>query len=125
MNGNTFLRTFAVARKELLDILRDPQTLFFTLFVPVMELFMLGYAIDTNVRNIRTVVVDYSGTQESRQLLDQFVNSQDFRIVQRALSDREASRMIVAGMARIGVVIPENYARRLEAGQTAQVLVLV
>ena len=125
MNGNTFLRTFSVARKELLHILRDPQTLFFTLFVPVMELFMLGYAIDTNVRNIRTVVVDYSGTQESRQLIDQFRNSGDFRIVANAYSDQVASRMIVAGKARIGIVIPENYTRRLEAGQTARILVLV
>ena len=79
MNGNSLLRTFSVARKELLHILRDPQTLFFTLFVPVLELFMLGYAIDTNVRNVRTVIVDYAGTQESRQLLEKFENSQDFR----------------------------------------------
>ena len=46
----SLLRVWSVARKELLHILRDPQTLFFTLFVPVLELFMLGYAIDTNVR---------------------------------------------------------------------------
>ena len=48
----------SVARKELLHILRDPATLFFTLFIPVIELFMLGYAIDTNVRHVRTVVLD-------------------------------------------------------------------
>jgi ABC-2 type transport system permease protein len=125
MNGNALLRTFSVARKELLHILRDPQTLFFTLFVPVLELFMLGYAIDTNVRNVRTVVVDYAGTQESRQLLEKFEKSQDFLIVARALTDREASQMIVAGRARVGIVIPENYSRRLESGQTAQILVLV
>lgn len=125
MNGNTLLRTFSVARKELLHIVRDPQTLFFTLFVPVMELFMLGYAIDTNVRNVRTVVVDYAGTQESRQLVEEFENSGDFRVVARAFSDTQASQMIVAGTARVGIVIPENYSRRLDAGQTAQVLVLV
>ena len=56
MNGSSLLRTFSVARKELLHILRDPQTLFFTIFVPVMELFMLGYAIDTNVRDVRVVL---------------------------------------------------------------------
>lgn len=125
MNSNSFLRTFSVARKELLHILRDPQTLFFTLFVPVLELFMLGYAIDTNVRNVRTVIVDYAGTQESRQLLEKFENSHDFRIVARAFSDTEASQMIVAGKARVGIIVPENYTRRLEAGQTAQILVLV
>jgi ABC-2 type transport system permease protein len=125
MNGDSLLRTFSLARKETLHILRDPQTLFFTLFVPVMELFMLGYAIDTNVRNVRTVVVDHAGTQESRQLLQQFENSQDFRIIHRAFTDREASQLIVAGKARVGIVIPENFSRRLEAGETAQILVLV
>jgi ABC-2 type transport system permease protein len=125
MNSDSLLRTFSVARKELLHILRDPQTLFFTLFVPVLELFMLGYAIDTNVRNVRTVIVDYSGTQESRQLIEKFENSQDFRVVARAFSDAEASQLIVAGKARVGIVIPENYSRALESGRTAQILVLV
>src|SRR5687767_10543844 len=125
MTSASLLRTFSLARKEVLHILRDPQTLFFTLFVPVMELFMLGYAIDTNVRNVRTVVVDRAGTQESRRLVEKFEKSQDFRVVAQALSDKEASRMIVAGTARVGIIIPENYSRKLESGDTAQILVLV
>jgi ABC-2 type transport system permease protein len=125
MTADSLLRTFSIGRKEMLHILRDPQTLFFTLFVPVMELFMLGYAIDTNVRNVRTVYVDHAGTQESRQLLEQFENSHSFKIIRRALTDAEASEMIVAGIARVGIVIPEDYSRQLEAGQSAQVLVLV
>lgn len=125
MNGSSLLRTFSVARKELLHILRDPQTLFFVIFVPVMELFMLGYAIDTNVRNVRTVVVDHAGTQESRQLLEKFENSNDFRIIAKVLRDTDASQMIVAGTARVGIVIPEDYSRQLESGQTAQILVLI
>ena len=46
--------------------------LFFALFIPVLELFMLGYAIDTNVRNVRTVVLDQARTQESARLLREF-----------------------------------------------------
>ena len=125
MNGNSLLRTFSVARKELLHILRDPQTLFFTIFIPVLELFMLGYAIDTNVRNVRTVIVDQAGTQESRQLLEKFERTQDFFIVRRANTIEEAHQMIVAGTARVCVAIPENFSRRLEGGQTAELLVLV
>ena len=121
----SFQRTFSVARKELLHIFRDPQTLFFTLVIPIVELFMLGYAIDTNVRHVRTVFVDYAGTQESRRLLEQFENSQDIRLVRRAYSQQEASQLIVAGEARIGIIIPQNYSERLQAGETAQILVLV
>ncbi|HTK73937.1 MAG TPA: hypothetical protein VL371_01700, partial [Gemmataceae bacterium] len=61
-------RTTSVARKEVLHLLRDPATLFFALFIPVLELFMLGYAIDMNVRNVRTVIFDQARTQESRTL---------------------------------------------------------
>jgi ABC-2 type transport system permease protein len=118
-------RLFSVARKELFHILRDPMTLFFTLFVPILELFMLGYAIDTNVRHVRTLILDHAGTQESRTLLQRFENSEDFRIVGRVFSDEEMSQAIVAGKARVGIKIPRDYSQRLEAGQTAQILILV
>src|SRR5581483_6679645 len=104
--GFSFQRTFSVARKESLHILRDPATLFFALFIPVLELFMLGYAIDTNIPHVRTVVADFAGTQESRQLLQKFENSQDFKIVAHVYSEQELSHMIVAGRARVGIIIP-------------------
>src|SRR3954451_17535687 len=90
-------RMSSVSVKEVYHILRDPMTLFFTLIIPVLELFMLGYAIDTNVRHVRTVILDLSGTQESRQLLQRFENSEDFTIVSRVFSDEALSRTIVAG----------------------------
>jgi ABC-2 type transport system permease protein len=118
-------RLASVARKEFLHIVRDPMTLFFTLFIPIVEMFMLGYAIDTNVRHVRTVVFDQAQTQESRALLRQFETSEDFDIVMRVYTDQELSRAIVAGKARVGIKIPENYSRQLQAGATAQVLVTV
>jgi ABC-2 type transport system permease protein len=101
------------------------MTLFFTLFIPILQLFMLGYAINTNVRHVRTVILDYSGTQESRSLLQKFETSEDFTIVARVFSDEELSEAIVAGKARVGIKIPSDYSKRLEAGQTAEILVLV
>lgn len=118
-------RLLSVARKEVLHILRDPATLFFALFIPVVELFMLGYAIDTNVRNIRTAVLDQAQTQESRALLRQFENTDDFTIVKYVWSDEALSQALVAGDALVGIKIPEDYSRRLLMGESAQVLVLV
>src|SRR5207248_896185 len=118
-------RTLSVARKELLHILRDPQTLLFTLIFPIMELFILGFAIDLNVRHVRTVMFDEAGTQESRQLLQRFENSQDFNITARVFSDGELNQAIIAGRARVGIKIPRDYSQKLEAGQTAQILVLI
>jgi ABC-2 type transport system permease protein len=125
MTPDSFRRLSSVALKELIHILRDPMTLFFTLIIPIGELFILGYAIDTNVRHVRTVIFDQARTQESRQLLQKFENSDDFTIVARVFSDEELHRAIVAGKARVGVKIPYDYSERLQAGQTAQVLILV
>lgn len=121
----SFQRTASVARKEFLHILRDPATLFFALFIPILELFMLGYAIDTNIRHVRTVVADFAGTQESRVLIQQFENSQDFTVVAHVYSEAELSRWIVAGKARVGIVIPEDYSRLTLAGRAAQIKVVV
>jgi ABC-2 type transport system permease protein len=118
-------RLISVSRKEFLHIIRDPMTLFFTLFIPICELFMLGYAIDTNVRDVRTVIYDQARTQESRNLVRSFVNSRDFKVVKEVLTDEALNDSIIAGKARVGIKIPEDYSRRLLARESAQILILV
>ena len=108
-----------VCRKELTHIARDRGTLFFAAFIPVLQLVLFGFAIDTNVRQVPTVVLDQSRTQQSRRLLDRFVNSDVFDIRYAALSDEELYGAIRAGRARAGIKIPPDYTRR------AQILVLV
>jgi len=120
-----FQRMASVARKEFLHIIRDPMTLFFTLFIPIIEMFMLGYAIDTNVRHVHTVVMDQARTQESLDLIRQFKNTDDFTIVDEVFTEDELNQAIVAGKARVAIKIPEDYSRRLLAGETAQILILV
>jgi ABC-2 type transport system permease protein len=118
-------RTVSVARKEILHISRDRATMFFSLFIPIVELFMLGYAIDTNVRHVRTVFMDQARTQESRALLRRFENSEDFHIVGEVYDEDALNEAIVSGKALVGIKIPEHYSRRLQAGETAQFLVIV
>src|SRR5713101_6163069 len=118
-------RLASVARKEFLHIIRDPATLFFALFIPVLELFMLGYAINTNVRNIPTVVLDQLNNQDSERLLRRFETSDDFRIVRQVYSEKDLNQAIISGKAKVGIWIKPEYSRRLESGQTTQVLILV
>jgi len=124
-NPFSIQRTASVARKEFLHIIRDPATLFFALFIPVIELFMLGYAIDTNVRRIRTVVLDQLNNQESRELLKRFANTDDFRIVGYVYSEKDLNEAIVAGRAKVGLWIRPEHSRRLDSGDTTQLLILV
>jgi len=121
----TLQRTWSVARKEWLHIQRDRQTLFFMLFVPVVEMFLLGYANDMNVRDVRTAVLDQAGTQDSLRLLQQFEASNVVTITEMVSTDTELTEAIVDGRARVGIKIPADFSRRLEGGQTAQFLVLV
>jgi ABC-2 type transport system permease protein len=123
--SNPFTGLMPILRKEAIHIRRDPMALFFTVLMPMVQLFMIGYAINTNVRDIRTVIYDGAKTQESRRLLDRFVNSDDFMIIKSVYSDEELNREIIAGRARVGIKIPPDYSRKLLAGETAEVLVLV
>jgi ABC-2 type transport system permease protein len=118
-------RIVSVTRKEVLHIVRDRMTLMMTFFFPVVEMIMLGYAIDTNVRNIPTVVLDQAGTQDSAILLRKFTNSEDFKVVAYVNTDAELYEAIVAGRARVGIKVPENYSRRKDAADSAQLLILV
>lgn len=120
-----FYGLWPICRKEFTHIRRDQTTLFFTLAVPLMQMFLLGFAIDTNVRQIATVVLDESHTQQSRQFVDKLAASDSFHIVGQVDSPSKLDSAIRSGEARAGVRIPYDYARRLQDGSTATVLVLV
>ena len=114
-----------VCRKEFLHIVRDPGTLVFALALPILQLLLFGFAVDTNVRQIPTVVLDESQTQESRRLLESFAGSDVFALRTYATSPQGLYEAIRSGKARAGIRIPFDYARRLEDGTGATVLVLV
>jgi ABC-2 type transport system permease protein len=123
--SNLFSGAWPVCRKEFTHISRDRATLFFALFIPVMQLVLFGLAIDTNIRQIPTMVLDEARTQESRRMLDMFANSDAFHLMAMARSDSELYNSIVAGKAKVGVKIPVDFSRRLQDGQQATVLVLI
>ena len=120
-----FAGWWPVMRKEMTHISRDPTTLFFTLIVPAIQLLMIGYAVNANVRGIATVVYDAAPSQESRRLLDRFINSDDFEVVAYVANEAELNQALIAGRAQVGISIPPDYARRVLGGETASVLVLI
>jgi ABC-2 type transport system permease protein len=115
----------AILYKEFLVVLRDPLTLFFMLFPPLVEMIAFGYALDTDVKNMATLVLDEDRTTESRDLVDQFVNTQTFRVVGEVRSVTELADAIRRGKAYVGIQIPPGFTRDLRAGRTARVQVLI
>lgn len=115
----------AIFYKEVLHVRRDFTTLFFSLIIPLLQMIVLGFGIDTNIRQVPTVLYNLDGRQESRQLIDRLKNSDTFHIVKYVQSDRELNDAIISGRARVGIKIPVDYSDHLIHNMSAQVLVLI
>ena len=115
----------AILYKEFLVVLRDPLTLFFMFFPPLIQLIAFGFALDTDVKHIATLVLDEDRTAETRALVDQFVNTQTFRVVGEVRSVNELAAAIRRGQACVGLQFPPNFTRDLQAGRTARIQVLI
>src|SRR5947208_7327164 len=115
----------AILYKEFIVVLRDPMTLFFMFFPPLIEMIAFGYALDNDVKHMSTVVLDEDHTVESRRLIDEFVNTQTFRIIGEAQSVGELAEAIRQGKAYVGLQIPPEFTRNIRAGRAAQIQVLI
>ncbi|PYT88959.1 MAG: ABC transporter permease [Acidobacteria bacterium] len=122
---NIFRGFGAVFYKEVLHVRRDFATLFFSLIIPLLQMVLLGFGIDTNIRQINTVVFNADGRRESRELLDRLKNSDTFHINRYVQSDDDLNDAIISGRARVGIKIPVDYSDRLLHQMSAQVLVLI
>src|SRR5271157_73045 len=93
----------ALIKKGLLHMLRDPRTLIFIFIMPVLQLLLLGYATNTDVKNVPTVVFDQSNSQESRSLLDAFQSTGYFSFDYIASTNTEVTDMIDSGKVKVGI----------------------
>lgn len=118
-------RILAVLHKEFLQMRRDRMTLALVFMLPLVQLLLFGYAIQTEVRHISTVVFDQSLSAESRDLLQSFSASGYFDINYTAGSYDEVSRMIDSGRAKVGIIIPPDFSRSVKRGEPAQAQVIV
>jgi ABC-type multidrug transport system permease subunit len=124
MNGSLSGLT-SVAVKELVHLRRDPATLVIALLIPVLQLTLFGFAIDFDIRHIKTVVVDMDRSRESRAYLDTVRNTQYLDIAGFVATTEQAEAALRSGEMRVAVIIPPDFARRSVPGDTPQVRVLI
>jgi ABC-2 type transport system permease protein len=115
----------AILFKEFITVLRDPMTLFFMLFPPLIEMVAFGYALDNDVKHMPMAILNEDRTVESRQFLDRFVNTETFRIVGEVQNVEEMASQIRKGRASVGMQIPPHFTRDLRSGHPAQVQLLI
>jgi ribosome-dependent ATPase len=123
--GGGLAGLLAVLIKEMVHIRRQPSTLFFVFVIPLLQITIFGYAIETQIKHISTVVLDLDGRQHSRALIEKFVNTETFDVIERVLDEASLRRALASGRAKVGVKIPPDYTDNLLRGRQAQVQVLI
>jgi ABC-2 type transport system permease protein len=106
-------------------MIRDQRTLIFLFIMPILQLLLLGYVNNTDIKNVPTVIFDQNKTQASQSMLDAFNATGYFSFEYVAYSEADVSKLIDAGTVKVGIIIPPSYNGDLLAGKTAEVSVLI
>lgn len=115
-------RLRSLIRKEFIQIGRDKRTLILVLVIPIMQLFLLGYAATNDVRNVPLAVYDQDRGVEARQLLEAYKAADYFTLSYDVGSEAQLRDLIDSGQARAGLIIPPRYGDDIQAGKSAQVM---
>ncbi|HEY2805358.1 MAG TPA: ABC transporter permease [Gemmatimonadales bacterium] len=118
-------RLWAVARKETIQLKRDPRSLAMAFLVPAAMIVFFGYIISFDVKDIRLAVLDQDQSQRSRQLVQAFEAAGRFRVTQRVTNSAEIAPLLDKAVVRIALVIPPGFQKDLDAGRPAPVQAIV
>jgi ABC-2 type transport system permease protein len=118
-------RLLAIARKEILHILRDSRSLGIVVIMPVTLMLLFGYGVNLDLKGLPVYVFDRDGSQQSQDLLKRFQSNEYFHIAQVVDSYPELTRALDDGHAKMGIVIPWDFSQRLNRGDIVGVQALV
>ncbi|MDN3513685.1 MAG: ABC transporter permease [Candidatus Brocadia sp.] len=118
-------RISAITRKEFIHIVRDPRSLGMAIAIPMLLLVLFGYALTLDVDEVPMVVWDQSESQVSREFISRFEGSHYFSLKGYARNYRELEQAIDSGRAFVSLIIPTDFARRIESGRLAPVQLIV
>jgi ABC-2 type transport system permease protein len=119
------LRLWAIARKEFIHVLRDPRSLGMAIAIPMLLLILFGYALTLDVDNVPMVIWDQSESQVSRDFISHFRGSRYFALRGWVRSYGEVERAIDSDRAMMALIIPTDFAGRLESGRPTAVQLIV
>jgi ABC-2 type transport system permease protein len=123
MNAFSFARLYAVILKEFIQLRRDRLTFAMMIGVPLMQLTLFGFAINSDPKRLPTVVVAQENTVFTRSVVHALENSGYFRIVASTDDPRVADAALASGSAQFALTVPAGFARDLQRGARAQLLV--
>jgi ABC-2 type transport system permease protein len=121
----SFTRFLAVAKKEIVQVLRDSRSLVIVLIMPVILVLLFGYGVSLDLKHLPIYIYDRDASQQSQDLLKRFQASDYFEIGGVVNSYHDLTRAIDDGHAKMGIVIPWDFSQRLRDGRPAQVQALI
>ena len=108
------MRLFAIMRKEVAQLSRDRLTLGMIVGIPIMQMILFGYAINTDVRHLSAAVADAAQTQLSRQLVADVQASQVVDVIRYVQTGEQVRQLLDSGAIAVGIVIPRDFEQRLQ-----------
>jgi ABC-2 type transport system permease protein len=123
MNGFSWTRFVAVLAKEFVQMRRDRVTFAMMVGVPIMQLILFGFAINSDPKNLPTAVLDSDPSVFSRSFVRAMENSGYFRVTKVVRSDAEGSRLLETGQVQFLVTVPQDFSRKLQRGERPVLLV--
>lgn len=118
-------RVFAVARKEVIQIRRDPLSMALAFLLPLILLFIFGFAITMDIKNLKTVVCDMDRSEVSRRFSSDLAASGYFVIVNPSVDYRDIERHLDSSAAKIAITIPRGFSEDIRLGKPAQIQALI
>ena len=125
MRSDRIERVGVLVTKELRQVFRDPRMLRVIFVAPIVQLVVFGYAVSTDVRHTRTLVVDRDRSAESRALVEVLAASGYFRVVGSSQEPRDLLRALERGTATVGLEIPVGFAAALRRPEGATIQLLL
>lgn len=118
-------RLFTIVKKEFLHIIRDRASFAIAVLMPVIFILLLGYAVNTEVENVKIAVFDQDMTPESRELVQKFANSNYYQPGIFVNSVKDIEELLDRGAVKAAVIIPSSFSKELKRGGSPQIQLII
>jgi ABC-2 type transport system permease protein len=118
-------RVFCIIRKEFIHIIRDPRSLTIIIIMPIIMILMFGYAFNSDLKNVKLGILDYSRSPQSRKYIEKFTCTEYFKIQQYCNSLAEIEIGIKNREIQVALVIPRDFAQSLQTRFTTPIQAII
>lgn len=120
-----FQRFWSIVKKEFIQIKRDKASFGIAIGMPIMMMFLFGYAVNTQLEDISTAVLDQNHTADSRELIKSFENTLYFKVIEQSSSIESIEEKMNEGKIHAALIIPPDYSEKLDKKEKPKVQLLV